>query len=60
MDLIYLILVVAILGVVVWAVTTYLPMPPMFRNLIILIAILVVALWLLGQLGAVPSLRIGR
>lgn len=60
MDLISLILVIAILGVIVWAVTTYLPMPPMFKNLIILVAVLVVALWLLGQLGAVPALRVGR
>lgn len=60
MDLITLIIVIAVVGVIVWAVTTYLPMPPMFKNLIILIAILVVALWLLGQLGAVPSFRVGR
>jgi hypothetical protein len=60
MDLISLIVVIAVVGVIVWAVTTYVPMPPPFRNVIILVAVLVVCLWVLSLFVPLPSLRVGR
>lgn len=60
MDLITLIVVIAVVGVIVWALTTYVPMPPMFKNIIILVAILVVVLWVLSLFAPIPSLRVGR
>jgi hypothetical protein len=50
-----IILTIAILGVIVWAVTTYIPMPPMFRTAILVIAFILLLLYILaafGMLGA--------
>lgn len=60
MDLITLIVVIAVVGVIVWAITTYVPMEPHFKNLIVLVAILAVALWILSLFAPVPFLRVGR
>lgn len=52
MSIIAILLVIAIAGVIVWALTL-LPMPPVFRNVIIAVAVILVLLWLLGQVGGV-------
>lgn len=59
MDIITLILILAIIGVAVWAITTYLPMPQPFKGLIIVVIVLAVCVWLLQVLGVGHSLRIG-
>lgn len=43
-----LILTIAVIGLIVWAITTYIPMEPVFKGFIILIAILVVVFALFG------------
>lgn len=48
MSLIGLILVIAVIGFIVWLVTTYVPMPPVFKNVLIVVAVIVVLLWLLS------------
>jgi hypothetical protein len=58
MPLITLLVVLAIVGVVVWALLQ-LPIPAPFRTLIVVVAVLVCALWVLQVLGvAGPVLRI--
>lgn len=60
MGLIEFIILVAILGVIVWLLVTYIPMPEPFSKIIIFIAVLVVILVLLRALGfdiAIPRLR---
>lgn len=50
-SLIVILIIVAIFGVLVWAVGTYLPVPQPFLNVIILIIILIGILVCLQRLG---------
>lgn len=43
-----LILTIAVIGLIVWAVITYVPMPAPFQGLIILVAILILIFALFG------------
>lgn len=49
--MISLILTIAILGLLVWAIITYVPMPQPFQGIIVIIAVLVVVAMLLGGGG---------
>lgn len=51
MDLIMLVLVLALLGFLVWLITTKIPMDPMFKVAIQIIVIVVVILYLLRRFG---------
>lgn len=56
MDLILLVLVLALVGFVLWLITTKIPMDPTIKVIIQVLVAIVVVLWLLGKLGAsVPS-----
>ena len=52
MDLIMLVLVIALVGFAIWAITTYIPMPPIFKTAIVVLTVIVLVLWLLKRLGA--------
>ena len=51
MDLIMLVLALAIIGFLVWLITTKIPMDPMFKTAIQIIVIIVVILYLIKRLG---------
>lgn len=51
MDLVMLILVVALVGFLVWAITTYIPMPPLFKTVITIICVIVLILFLIRRFG---------
>ena len=51
MDPIYAVLVVAVVGVLVWLVTTYVPMNPPFPRIIQAVAVIATVLWLLASFG---------
>lgn len=56
MDLIVLVLVIAVIGAVVWAVTTYVPMPPVFVTIIYIVCAIVLILFVVNQFaGRVPN-----
>ena len=55
MDLILLIVAIAVIGFVVWLITTHIPMPPGWAKTIQGVAIVVLVLWLLSHLVAVPN-----
>jgi hypothetical protein len=62
-TILYLILELAIIGFVVWLITTYVPMPPIIKTIIYFIVAIVVIFWLLGvlsggSLGTSSSLRL--
>src|SRR5262245_9752801 len=60
MSLIAFILLCALVGVIVWAVTTYLPMPAPIKTVIIAAAVIVLLLVLLQGVGLdvmVPRLK---
>lgn len=56
MDLIMLSLGIAVLGFLVWLITTKIPMDPIFRIAIYVIVTIVLLLFILRQFGgAVPN-----
>jgi hypothetical protein len=46
-----LILVLALVGFLVYMVTTYIPMPPIFKTVIIVIVVVLLILYLMRVLG---------
>lgn len=63
MPLIGLILTLAVVGVILWLINTYIPMDPMIKNVLNIVVLVVVVLWLLqvfGLLGAMSSIRVGK
>lgn len=59
MDLITVILVLALIGLLVWAITTYVPMPAAIRTLIIAVVVICIVLWLLRIFGFY-TIHVGR
>ncbi len=56
MDLIIIILSIALLGCLVWAITTYIPMAPVFKTIIYILAAVALILFLIRQFsGQVPN-----
>ena len=56
MDLIVLVLVLAVIGFVVWLITTRIPMDPIFRTIIYVVVAIVLVLWVLRRFGgSIPN-----
>lgn len=55
MSLLVIVLVLALIGVIVWLVTTYVPMGEPFRRVIIAVVIIGIILWLLDAFGLVRT-----
>lgn len=55
MDLVSLIVTIALLGLLVWAVTELVPMPAQFKKVIIVVAIVVLVLYVFGALNLLPA-----
>ena len=51
MDLIMLVLGIALLGFLVWLITTKIPMDPMFRYAIQIIVLVVVVIYIVRMFG---------
>lgn len=62
MSLITVIVVLAVVGMLVWLVNTYLPIAPPFKKIITAVAVIVVVLWLLGVFGILDlgNIRVGH
>jgi hypothetical protein len=64
-DLLTFIIVVAVVGVIMWLVNTYIPMAPGIKGFLNIGVIVILVLWLLfallgGNLGSLHTIRIGR
>lgn len=59
MDLITLMFTLAVVGVVWWLVTTYIPMPAPIKTVITVIAVLALCMLLLSLTG-IGNIRIGN
>lgn len=56
MDLIILVLGIAVLGLLVWAITTYIPMDPIFRTIIYIVVAVALVLFVVRQFSSsVPN-----
>lgn len=51
MDLISVIVVLIVLGLVLWLVQTYLPLPPPIKTVITIVVVLFICVWLLQAVG---------
>ncbi len=56
MDLIILVLVLALVGFLVWVLTTKIPMPPAWATTIQVIALVAMVLWALTHFVKLPNL----
>jgi hypothetical protein len=62
MPLIQLIIALVVVGVILWAVNTYIPMDATIKRILNVVVILVVVLWLLsvfGVLGPISGMHVG-
>lgn len=59
MSLITIILTILLVGVLVWLITTFIPMEPKIKQLLVAIVMIFLILWLLQGFGLLPwNLRI--
>jgi hypothetical protein len=56
MPIITVILVLALVGLMMWAINTYLPMQPTIKNILNIVVVIVVVLWLLNVFGVLGAL----
>lgn len=63
MSLLNLIIVLVVVGVLLWAVNTYIPMDDKIKSIMNIVVVIAVVLWLLqafGLLAGLETVRIGR
>ena len=63
MSLITLIIVLVVVGVVLWAINSYIPMQATMKKILNVVVVLVVIIWLLsvfGLIGDLSTIRIGK
>lgn len=62
MSLINLIVILVVVGVLLWAVNTYIPMDSKIKQILNIVVVIVVVLWLLqvfGILGGAGGIHVG-
>jgi len=63
MSLINLVIVLIVVGVLLWAVNTYIPMDRKIKNILNIVVVIAVVVWLLRAFGVLESLgmiQVGR
>jgi hypothetical protein len=63
MSLIYLVIVLVIVGVILWAINNYIPMQSNIKKILNVVVVIAVVLWLLtvfGVIGNLSTIRIGK
>ena len=51
MDILNVLVLLVVVGVVLWLVQTYIPMPPAIKTVITVVVVLLVCVWLLRLVG---------
>lgn len=51
MSLITIFIVLIVVGVILWLINTYLPLDPKIKNIINIVAVVVMVIWLLRAFG---------
>jgi len=60
MNLIQLVIVLVVVGVILWLIQTYIPLPPPIKTITTILIVLFVCIWLLqviGLVGSVPLIK---
>ena len=63
MSLISLVIVLIVVGVLLWAANTYIPMDNKIKTIMNIVVVIAVVLWVLsafGVLGSLDTIRIGH
>ena len=63
MSLISLVIVLIVVGVLLWAANTYIPMDNKIKTIMNIVVVIAVVLWLLsafGVLGSLDTIRVGH
>ena len=61
MDLLSLIIVLAVVGVLLWAVNAFIPMEPRIKQILNIVVIIAVVIWLLSLFsGYFPRIHVGK
>ena len=63
MPLIQLVVVLVVVGMLLWAINSYIPMQHTIKRILNVVVVIVVVLWLLsvfGILGNLSTVRVGR
>ena len=63
MPLIQLVIVLAVVGVVLWLINSYIPMQATLKKILNVVVVIAVIIWLLsvfGVIGNISAIRIGR
>jgi len=63
MPIFTLIFILVVIGVIMWAVNTYIPMQPTIKKVLNIAVVILVVLWLASVFGLIPSnanIRVGR
>ena len=55
MDLLILVLVIAVIGFVVYLITTNVPMPPYWATTLQIVALLIIVFYLLTRFAVLPN-----
>lgn len=61
MGLVQLVITLVIVGVILWAVNTYIPMDGKIKQILNVVVVIAVVLWLLSAFGVLPmaNIRVG-
>jgi hypothetical protein len=62
MSLLSIILVIVVVGVLLWAINSFIPMDSKIKNILNVVVVIALILWLLqafGILGSLSSVRVG-
>lgn len=60
MSILTLILVIVAVGVLLWAVNTYVPMQPPLKTILNVLVVIVLVLWILRAFGLLAALGTAR
>ena len=63
MPVISLIIILAVIGLLLWAVITYIPMEPTIKRIMIAVVVIGTIIWLLqvfGIIGTISAIHIGK
>lgn len=57
MSLVSLIIVLAVVGLILWAINAYIPMDPKIKTILNVVVVIVVILWLLRAFGLLEGVN---
>jgi type IV secretory pathway TrbL component len=63
MPLIQLVIILVVVGVILWAINSYIPMQATMKKILNVVVVMAVVLWLLsvfGIIGSIQGIHIGK